>query len=228
MNRVFVVAAHPDDEVLGCGGTLLKHINQGDKVYVLFVTEGVSGRYKKNEANKSIKEISKREIMARKAAKIGKFKIVDFLNLKNLELSNYPHNYLTNLIVKYFKKFKPDIVYTHYEHDLNIDHYHTFFSTFVASRPNNDYLIKKLLSFEIPSSTDWGINQNGKLFCPNYFVDTFKFKRKKERLLDCYKYELRKPPHSRSLRNIHALSTYRGGIVGLNYAEAFLVNKIIS
>ena len=228
MNKVFVVAAHPDDEVLGCGGTLLKHIDQGDKVYILFVTEGVSGRYEKNEVDKSIKEISKRENMARKASKIGKFEIVDFLNLKNLELSNYPHNYLTNLIVKNFKKIKPDIVYTHYEHDLNIDHYHTFFSTFVASRPNNDYLIKKLLSFEIPSSTDWGINQNGKLFCPNYFVDTFKFKKKKERLLDCYKYELRKPAHSRSLKNINALSTYRGGIVGLHYAEAFIVNKIIS
>tara|TARA_E500000178_G_scaffold280283_1_gene280303 strand:- start:309 stop:995 length:687 start_codon:yes stop_codon:yes gene_type:complete len=228
MKKIFVVAAHPDDEILGCGGTLLKHIDQGDKVYILFVTEGVSARYKKSETDKSLKEINKRENMAKNAAKIGKFKIVDFLNLKNLELSNYPHNYLTNLIVKYFKKYKPDIVYTHYEHDLNIDHYQTFFSTFVASRPNEDYIIKKLLSFEIPSSTDWGVNNQGKLFCPNYFVDTFKYKKKKEKLLDCYKYELRKPPHPRSIKNIHALSAFRGGFVGLHYAEAFFVNKIIS
>tara|TARA_X000000950_G_C13854866_1_gene636130 strand:- start:394 stop:1080 length:687 start_codon:yes stop_codon:yes gene_type:complete len=228
MKKIFVVAAHPDDEILGCGGTLLKHIDQGDKVYILFVTEGVSARYKKSETDKSLKEINKRENMAKNAAKIGKFKIVDFLNLKNLELSNYPHNYLTNLIVKYFKKYKPDIVYTHYEHDLNIDHYQTFFSTFVASRPNEDYIIKKLLSFEIPSSTDWGVNNQGKLFCPNYFVDTFKYKKKKEKLLDCYKYELRKPPHPRSIKNIHALSTFRGGFIGLHYAEAFFVNKIIS
>ena len=154
MKKIFVVAAHPDDEILGCGGTLLKHIDQGDKVYILFVTEGVSARYKKSETDKSLKEINKRENMAKNAAKIGKFKIVDFLNLKNLELSNYPHNYLTNLIVKYFKKYKPDIVYTHYEHDLNIDHYQTFFSTFVASRPNEDYIIKKLINYKIPSSTD--------------------------------------------------------------------------
>ena len=224
MKKVFVVAAHPDDEVLGCGGTLLKHIDQGDKVYILFVTEGVSGRYKKNEIDKSKKEIFRRESMARKAAKIGKFKIVDFLSLKNLELNNYPHNYLTNLIVGYFNKYKPDIVYTHYEYDLNVDHYYTFFSTFVACRPNNNYKIKKLLSFEIPSSSDWGINQW--VFCPNYFVDTFK--KKKEKLLNCYKYELRKPPHQRSIKNIHALSTFRGGVVGYHYAEAFFVNKILS
>ncbi len=228
MKTVFVVAAHPDDEVLGCGGTLLKHVDEGDKVYVLFVTEGVSGRYKKKETNQPLKEISKRKKMAINAAKIGKFQIVDFLNLKNLELNTYPHNYLTNLIVGYFKKYKPDIVYTHYEYDLNIDHYQTFFLTFVASRPNNDYTIKKLLSFEIPSSTDWGINQHGRLFCPNYFVDTHKYIKKKEKLLNCYKFELRKPPHPRSLKNIQALSLFRGGVVGLNFAEAFLVNKIIT
>tara|TARA_B100000035_G_scaffold122493_1_gene104219 strand:- start:1002 stop:1688 length:687 start_codon:yes stop_codon:yes gene_type:complete len=227
MKKVFVVAAHPDDEVLGCGGTLLKHIYKGDKVYILFVSEGVTGRYKANEISKSKKEILKREGMARKTAEIGKFQIVDFLNLKNLNLNNYPHNYLTNIIIKYFKKYKPDIVYTHYEHDLNIDHYYTFFSTFVASRPNNDFNIKKLLSFEIPSSTDWGITNNGRMFNPNYFVDISKFVKKKEKLLNQYKFELRKAPHSRSIKNINSLSIVRGGIVGVNNAEAFYINKII-
>ena len=132
MKTIFVVAAHPDDEVLGCGGTLLKHDHDGDKVYILFISDGVSGRFKEKDSDKCLKEISNREIMARKVSSLGKFKIVDFLNLKNLELSSYPHNYITNIIVKYFKKYKPDIVYTHYEHDLNIDHYQTFFSTHVA------------------------------------------------------------------------------------------------
>ena len=228
MSNVFVIAAHPDDEVLGCGGTLLKHVDKGDKVYILFVSEGVSGRFNKNQKAECLKEISKREEMAIKAAKLGKFEIVDFLNLKNLELDSYPHNYLTNIIFKYFKKYKPDIVYTHYEHDLNIDHYYTFFSTYVASRPNLNFNIKKLLSFEVPSSTDWGINTNGRLFNPNYFVDISKYSKKKEKLLNEYKFEMRKTPHSRSIKNIHALSTFRGGIVGLHYAEAFFVNKIIS
>ena len=228
MSNVFVIAAHPDDEVLGCGGTLLKHVDKGDKVYILFVSEGVSGRFNKNQKAECLKEISKREEMAIKAAKLGKFEIVDFLNLKNLELNSYPHNYLTNIIFKYFKKYKPEIVYTHYEHDLNIDHYHTFFSTYVASRPNNDFKINKLLSFEIPSSTDWGIKSNGRQFCPNYFVDIKKYIKKKEILLNQYKFEMRKTPHSRSIKNIISLSVFRGGVVGLHNAEAFYINKIIS
>ena len=230
MSKVFVVAAHPDDEVLGCGGTLLRHVSKGDKVYVIFVSDGVSGRYSTNSKNTKAKisrEIFKRENMAKKVAKIGKFTIVDFLNLKNLELHTYPHNFLTNIIFNCFKKYKPDIVYTHYEHDLNIDHYHTFFSTFVACRPNNSFFVKKLLSFEIPSSTDWGISYNNKNFCPNYFVDINKFLKKKLKLLDCYKFEMRKAPHPRSIKNIKALSNYRGGIVGVENAEAFIVNKII-
>ena len=228
MKTVFVVAAHPDDEVLGCGGTLLKHVSNGDEVFVLFVSDGVSARYKTSEKIKCANEILKREKMARKVAKIAKFKIVDFLNLKNLELHTYPHNFLTNKIFSYFKRYKPDIVYTHYEYDLNIDHYHTFFSTFVASRPNSNFKIKKLLSFEIPSSTDWGINSNNKMFNPNYFVDISKFSKKKELLLNHYKFEMRKSPHSRSITNINALSVVRGGIAGINKAEAFFVNRIIS
>lgn len=228
MSKIFVVAAHPDDEILGCGGTLLKHVSNGDKVFILFVSDGVSARYKTSEKIKCTNEILKREKMARKVAKIGKFTIVDFLNLKNLELHTYPHNFLTNIIFSYFKKYKPDIVYTHYEHDLNVDHYHTFFSTFVASRPNSEFKIKKLLSFEIPSSTDWGINSNNKIFNPNYFVDISKFSKKKELLLNQYKFEMRKTPHSRSIPNINALSVVRGGMAGIHKAEAFFVNRVIS
>tara|TARA_B100000989_G_scaffold294175_2_gene272805 strand:- start:30773 stop:31459 length:687 start_codon:yes stop_codon:yes gene_type:complete len=227
MSKVFVVAAHPDDEVLGCGGTLLKHISNGDKVFILFVSDGVSARYRSSEKIKCSKEILEREKMARKVAKIGKFMIVDFLNLKNLELHTYPHNFLTNIIISYFKKYKPDIVYTHYECDLNVDHYYTFFSTFVASRPNSEFKIKKFLSFEIPSSTDWGIKSNNKLFNPNYFVDISKFSKKKESLLNQYKFEMRKTPHSRSITNINSLSIVRGGTAGLHKAEAFLVNRIL-
>ncbi len=230
MSTVFVVAAHPDDEVLGCGGTLLRHVRNGDKVYVLFVSDGVSGRYSadtKDTKAKISREIFKRENMAKKVAKIGKFTIVDFLNLKNLELHTYPHNFLTNIIFNYFKKYRPDIVYTHYEHDLNIDHYHTFFSTFVASRPNSEFKIKKLLSFEIPSSTDWGINSNNKLFNPNYFVDISKYFKKKELLLNQYKFEMRTAPHSRSIKNINALSIVRGSVAGFHKAEAFFINRII-
>ena len=227
MKKIFIVAAHPDDEVLGCGGTILKHKKNGDKIFVLFVSEGVSARYTNKNDPKCLKEIKDRQAMAIKASKIAKFEIVDFMNLKNLELGSYPHTYISNKIIECFKKYKPDVVYTHYEYDLNIDHYHTFFSTFVACRPNSDYNIKKLLSFEIPSSTDWAIKDKNKIFCPNYFVDIKPFMKTKKKLLSCYKYEMRKTPHSRSFKNIESLANYRGGIVGVENAEAFVVNKIL-
>ena len=227
MKNIFIVAAHPDDEILGCGGTILKHINDGDNVKVLFISEGVSVRYENSSDPKCLKEIEKRKKSAIQASKIGKYEIVDFMNLKCLELGSYPHTYISNEIIRNFKKYNPEIVYTHFENDLNIDHHHTFFSTFVACRPNNSFFVKKLLSFEIPSSTDWGIINNNKNFCPNYFVDINKFLKKKLKLLDCYKYEMRKAPHPRAIKNIKALSNYRGGIVGVENAEAFIVNKII-
>ncbi len=227
MKKIFIVAAHPDDEILGCGGTILKHIKNGDKVNVLFISDGVSARYKNKNDPKCLREIKNRQEMAIKVSQLAKFKIIDFMNLRNLELGSYPHTYISNKIIECFKNYKPDVVYTHYEHDLNIDHYHTFFSTYVASRPNNNYLIKKLLSFEIPSSTDWGIPDKSKIFCPNYFVDIKSFMKTKRKLLDCYKYEIKKAPHSRSFKNIISLSNYRGGIVGIENAEAFIVNKIL-
>ena len=96
MKKVFIVAAHPDDEVLGCGGTILKHKKNGDKIFVLFVSEGVSSRYKNVSDPKCLKEIKERQAMAIKASKIAKFEIVDFMNLKNLELGSYPHTYISN------------------------------------------------------------------------------------------------------------------------------------
>ncbi len=227
MKKIFVVAAHPDDEVLGCGGTLLKHKKNGDKIFVLFISDGVSARYKNKKDSKWLKEIKVRQAMAIKVSKLAGFIIVDILNLINLELGSYSHTYISNKIIECFKKYKPDIVYTHYEYDLNIDHYHTFFSTFIACRPNNHFNIKKLLSFEVPSSTDWGIKDKNKIFCPNYFVDIKKFMKSKKKLLSCYKNEIKKTPHSRSFKNIESLSNYRGGIVGVENAEAFVVNKIL-
>ena len=130
-----------------------------------------------------------------------------------MQLNNYPHNYLTNIIYKYFKKYRPGIVYTHYKHDLNIDHYHAFYSTFVASGPNNDFKISKLLCFEIPSSTDWGIGN--KSFIHNYFVNIKKYKSQKEKLLKFYKHEMRLLPHTRLIKNLNSLSIFKGVLLGL-------------
>ena len=196
-----------------------------------------SNCYHYYEKSKKLKIFSKNKIPTGFILdKLLKFYFVKLstIIIKNKIIKSYKFNPKYNIIgdyesiIRISEKYKPEIVYTHYEHDLNIDHYYTFFSTFVASRPSKDFKIKKLLSFEIPSSTDWGINSNGRLFAPNYFVDIKKYIKKKIILLNQYKFEMRQSPHSRSIKNINSLSIFRGGTVGLENAEAFVVNKIIT
>lgn len=226
MKKIAIVAAHPDDEILGCGGTILKNIKLGNKVFVLYVSDGVGGRFEnKNDKNRAA-EIIKRKKMAIKAANFAKFEIIDFLGLENLELNKYKHNYINNKIYKIFSKIKPDTVYTHHPGDNNIDHKVTFESTYTACRPCKNYIIKEINTFEVPSSTDWA-NPNNKSFIPRKFIDISEFSKKKTKLLNFYQKELRDEPHPRSLKNINALETYRGGMCGLKKAEAFDIIRLI-
>ena len=226
MKKILIIAAHPDDEILGCGGTILKNIKLKNKVHVLYISDGVGGRFNKKFDQKKYNEIIKRKNMAIKASKSAKFKIVDFLGLENLELNKYKHNFINNKIFEILKKIKPDVVFTNHPGDNNIDHQITFESTYTACRPNNYFNIKELYTYEIPSSTDWA-SPTSKQFSPKKFVDITKFYKQKRGLLNYYKKELRKYPHPRSLKNIDALETYRGGICGVEKAEAFDVIRII-
>ncbi|MBD1162848.1 PIG-L family deacetylase [Pelagibacterales bacterium SAG-MED12] len=225
MKNILIIAAHPDDEILGCGGTILKNVKLRNRVNVLYISDGVGGRYE-NKSNKKKSDIIDRKNMAIKASKLAKFKIVDFLGLENLELNKYKHNYINNKIFDVLKNIKPDTIYTNHPGDNNIDHRITFESTFTACRPNNYFKIKEFYTFEIPSSTDWASPSNIQ-FLPKKFVDITNFYKKKRTLLNFYKKELREHPHPRSIKNIDALETYRGGICGVKKAEAFDIIKII-
>ena len=226
MKNILIIAAHPDDEILGCGGTILKNISLKNKVNVLYISDGVGGRYENKFDKKKNYEINERKNMAIKASKYAKFKIVDFLGLENLELNKYKHNFITDKIFKVLKQIKPDAIFTNHPGDNNIDHRITFESTFTACRPNNYFKIKELYTYEIPSSTDWA-SPSSQQFIPKKFVDITKFYKKKRKLLNFYKKELRKYPHPRSIQNIDALEIYRGGICGVEKAEAFDVIRII-
>ena len=225
MKEILIIAAHPDDEVLGCGGTILKNIKLGNKVNVLYISDGVGGRYDAKSIKK-IQDIDERKKMATSASKLAGFKIVDFLGLENLELNKYKHNFINNKIFNIIKSIKPEAIYTNHPGDNNIDHRITFESTFTACRPNKYFMIKEFFTFEVPSSTDWASSYSSPFF-PKKFVDITKFSKMKKKLLNCYKKELRKHPHPRSLKNIDALETYRGGICGVPKAEAFDIVKII-
>ena len=122
--------------------------------------------------------------------------------------------------------YKPDTIFTHYSNCLNIDHRKTFEAVNTACRPINNISVKKILSFEIPSSTDWALF-HGKNFQPNYYIDISKFLNEKINLIKFYKDELRNYPHSRSVKSIKSLASYRGVSSGVKYAEGFYLNRYL-
>lgn len=225
MNKILVICAHPDDEVLGCGGTLLKHKSKKDQINLLFVFEGSSRGNTINKKN-ILLNTKKRENSAIKVAKFLKAKSIKFLNNENLNSESSLKIKITNQITKHVNKIKPTIIYTHSSKDLNIDHRNCFESVLIATRTNQKNKLKKIISFEIPSSTEWSFNSFG-TFIPNYFVDIQKFMKDKLKLLSMYKYELKPFPYPRSKENIISQSKHAGSYVGFKHAEKFEIIKFL-
>jgi LmbE family N-acetylglucosaminyl deacetylase len=220
--KILICVAHPDDETIGCGGTIAKHIKNGDKVFCISMTDGVSSR---NNFKKL--DIKKRKNSKKKAEKILGFKWIE--NKKNFpdnQLDTVKLIEIIKVIEKAKKKIKPKIVYTHFPDDLNIDHRLVAEATLTAFRPTKKNF-DKILAFEIPSSTDYRYYKK-KIFNPNYLNDISKFWKIKKKALLAYKQEMKKFPDSRSIKGIEALAKYRGVQNGLKYAEAFMILKQIN
>ena len=173
--KVLIVAAHPDDEVLGCGGTILAHKKAGHDVKTLFLSEGVSSRGSLDECANWGDEIVEREEMAAAAARILGTKIVGFLRMKNLRMRDEPLLDLVKLLIEYVDDICPDIVYTHHPGDLNTDHRVTYEAVYSACRPQDNFSVMCLRVFEVPSSTDWASNMHLPTFQPDTFVDIKEF-----------------------------------------------------
>lgn len=220
-NKILVVAAHPDDEVLGCGGSLSIHQKKGDKIFLLFMTNGVSSRnnYKANE-------IKKRKQMANIVSKKLDVKKTFYLDFYDNELDKVSLLTITKKIEEVLKVVKPNLIYTHSFSDLNIDHQKTFEATMTACRPQPNFYVKEIYSFEIPSSTGWH-HYKLKNFSPNLYIDISNEYLNKKKLLKIYSKEMRKKPHARSIEAVMNLSKYRGSQVGLFNAEAFEVIRLI-
>lgn len=223
--KILVVAAHPDDEVLGCGGTLAKYSLQGHDINILFLTNGVSSRGFSKK--KMLKLIFARKKAAQKAKKIIGAKKLFFLDFKDNQLDAYPLLKIIKPIEKLIFKIKPDTIYTHFEDDLNIDHQIVNKAVITICRPQKSNSIKELFFFEIPSSTEWQIKKKQKYFSPNYFEDISKLKNYKINALKCYNSELKKWPHPRSEKGVRSLLNWRGATIGVDAAEAFIVGRII-
>ena len=221
-DKILVVAAHPDDEVLGCGGTISSLKKKGIKIKILFLSEGVSSRfdYRNIDQKKFYKEIKERRDNSIKALRVLGVNKNDiyFKNLPCCQLDTIPILDLTKIIEKHIYDFKPSIIFTHSMNDTNIDHNITFKAVCSATRPVNKSFLKTIYLFEILSSSEWNFKEPFKANC---FYDISKTINKKISAMKMYKKEFRKYPHPRSLEVIKALAVYRGAQVGQKFSEAF-------
>jgi len=220
--NILVIAAHADDETLGCGGTIQKFRKLGHQVYVIVFTDGVSSR--KKNISKAIKNRSDQLI---KVSKLLDFKIYKRFNFPDNELDKISNLELTKKIEEAIITLNPQIILTHSNKDLNVDHQKISNATITACRPMPKSKVKQLLFFEIPSSTEWNFNSNKANFNPSKFFDIGSFVEKKLKAIKIYKSEIRQYPHPRSLDGIRTLSKYRGQCIGVKYAEAFEVGYIL-
>ena len=221
--NILVVASHPDDEALGCGGTLYNLKKKGAKISVLFLSDGESSR----KHPKISKLILERKKQAVGAAKILGIKKIFFGNFPDNSMDSVPLLKIIQFIEKHIKKIKPDTIFTHFESDLNVDHQITSKAVITACRPTKNQTVKSILFFEILSSSEWNISIKNKSFKPNYFVDISKSIKFKLKALRHYKREMRTWPHPRSIEGVKLLSKTRGSSVGLSNAEAFILGRYV-
>lgn len=216
--KALVVAAHPDDEILGCGGTIHRLSSSGAKVDIVILADGEGSRREENPDSR----ISAREKQAAKAAAILGANKPQLLNLADQRLDTYPLLEIIQSIEDIVERIKPDIVLTHHGHDLNADHRICHQAVVTACRPLPGATFRGVYAFEVPSSTDFAFGKGSEGFQPSCFVDiTQNFSAKME-ALKCHEQEMRPAPHPRSYDLVDCLARLRGSEVGIHYAEAFV------
>lgn len=224
MKKILTVVAHPDDEVLGCGATLARLIKEGYECNTLILGEGVTSRDKKRDTRSRDKEILALKKQAKKANKILGIKEVFFCDLPDNRFDTVPLLEIIKAIEEVKLKIRPDIIFTHYGKDLNIDHQITYNAVITATRPIKGETVKEIYSFEIPSSTEWGYPLS---FSPNVFFDVTNTIDIKLEAMKVYISEIRDFTHPRSEEFLRLNSKLWGIKAGLKNAEVFQVVRII-
>ena len=224
MAEILVIAAHPDDEVLGCGGVIARHARAGDKVRVVIMAEGVTSR---TGATAQAEGLQKLRTAANKANRI--------LGTTELVMEGLPDNRLDSLdrlaviqlVEAHIERWQPSVVYTHHVGDVNVDHQVVHHAVVTACRPQPGCPVGRLLFFEVASSTEWQPPGSGASFQPNWFVDITATLDTKLAALEAYRTEMREWPHPRSLRAVEHMARWRGTSVGVPAAEAFSLGRQI-
>lgn len=220
MTKVLVVAPHPDDEVLGCGGTIVKHVRGGAEVYLCIVTKAYPPEWSEDEIKESREEVLK-------VNGILGIKKTYFLDLPTVKLDSIPQKELNDVIIQVVNEVQPEIVYTPHRGDVNRDHQLVFDAAMVATRPKPGSAISKVFSYETLSETEWAAPFLQNAFTPNVYVDISETLEVKLKAMSAYKAELKEYPHPRSLEAISALAKIRGSNVGVKAAEAFILIREI-
>ena len=218
---ILIVASHPDDEIIGCGGTICRHIEKGDIVNLIILSDGISSRSKINN-----NDIIKRKNCLKKSNEFIGIKEAYSLDLPDNQFDTIPLLEIVKAIEKISIKLKPDIVYTHFHNDLNIDHELTNRAVMTAFRPNPNCSVKEIYGFEVLSSTEW-TNKVSNNFSPDFFVDISSYLSKKLEAIDIYFEEMRPIPYSRSKEHIEVIAKHRGFSIGRYAAEAFITYRRI-
>ena len=218
---ILFVAAHPDDEVLGCGGTIARHADAGDQVQVLIVAEGATSRQLQRNRNQATGELSALAQAAQRAGAILGSQGVDLLDLPDNRLDSLDRLDLIKQIEQRIARHQPQVVYVHHAGDVNVDHRLLHEAVVTACRPTPRQPVQRLLSFEVASSTEWQPPGSAPPFQPNWFVDISAQWPRKREALAAYASEMRPWPHARSLEALEHLARWRGAQVGVEAAEAF-------
>lgn len=222
MNDILVVAAHPDDEVLGCGGTIARHTAAGDRVRVLIVGEGITSRTAERETSDALRALH--AAAAEVSRHLGVHELV-MMGLPDNRLDGFDRLDVIHRLESYVARWQPSAVYTHHVGDVNVDHQVLHHAVVTACRPVPGCPVRTLLFFETPSSTEWQPGGSGSAFQPNWFVDIGETLSRKLDALRLYESEMRPWPHSRSYPAVEHLARWRGATIGTEAAEAFVLGR---
>ena len=226
-DTVVVIAAHADDEVLGCGGTIARAAREGRPVHVLLLADGESARGPGSGQAPDPGKVAARHTAASAAGRILGCASVESLALPDNRLDGMELLDVVKHIEGFIERHQPVTVLTHHAGDVNVDHRIVHDAVLAACRPQPGHPVKELLFFEVPSSTEWRTPGSSQPFHPNWFVDISSTLAVKLDALNVYEAELRPFPHPRSLKAVTALAQWRGATAGVDAAEAFVLGRKI-
>lgn len=218
--NVLVIAAHPDDEVLGCGGTIARLVREGHDVHIAILGEGITSRHA-NRAQADASLVKALQDRSRQAAELLGARDPLTFNLPDNRFDTLPLLDIVKMIEEILEKTSPQVVYTQHGGDLNIDHRIVYQATLTATRPTAGSSVKTVYAYEVPSSTEWAFQKFEPVFKPNVFVDIRETMEIKLNAMQLYESEARKFPHPRSMEALSTIARRWGSVVGLEAVEAF-------